>query len=278
MREGLTAGVAGVVVFALAFLYAYWQAILPMIADWRTDPNYSHGFLVPLIAAYVAWERRQEILAATRKPSSSGLALVGGGLILFLIGHLAGVNFTKQFSMLLVIAGAILFTAGKDVLRIVKFPIAYLVFMLPLPYLLYDAVAFPLKLLVSWVSVASLRLLGIPVTRDGNIISLAATTLEVTDACSGIRSIISLLALSVALAYFTQKSWPHKVTLVVLSLPIALVANAFRVIATGILASRYGAVVAQGFFHELAGIVIFGVATVLLLAASYALNRLGRDE
>lgn len=261
---------------AAVFTYVYWSAIRYMVSVWYEDPNYSHGFLIPLVSAYLVWDRRRELAAVARRPSPWGLALIGGGLCLFLLGHLSGENFTKLFSMLPVIAGTICFTVGPGFLRIIAFPFGFLVFMLPVPYLLYNAAAFPLKLFVSWVSVLVLQSLGIQVVRDGNLITLSTTTLEVADACSGIRSIISLLALSAVLAYSAQKGWFRQVSLVVLSVPIAVVANSFRVIVTGILADRYGAGVALGFLHEFAGVAIYALAIVLLLIASLALNKLGR--
>ena len=148
--------------------------------------------------------------------------------------------------------------------------------MIPLPYLIYDSVAFPLKLLVSKVSVQFLSFIGILVLREGNIIHLASTTLEVADACSGIRSIISLLALSTAIAYLTQKGWIKRVILVVLAVPIAVFVNAVRVIVTGILAERYGAEAAEGFFHEFAGLVIFGIAIVMLIGSAIILGKMKR--
>ena len=145
--------------------------------------------------------------------------------------------------------------------------------MIPLPYILYDSVAFPLKLMVSKISVEFLSFIGILVLREGNIIHLADTTLEVADACSGIRSIISLLALSTAIAYITQKGWIKRTVLIISAVPIAVFVNAVRVIVTGVLAEKYGAKAAEGFFHEFAGLVIFGLAIFLLIILSIVMAR-----
>ena len=152
--------------------------------------------------------------------------------------------------------------------------------MIPLPYLIYDSIAFPLKLFVSRISVDALSSLGVLVVRDGNIIHLTDITLEVADACSGIRSIVSLLALSTALAYLTQNGWIKRSVLILLAIPIAIVVNAIRVIGTGILADKYGAKAAEGFFHEFAGIMIFGVAIVLLFLSAVILGKInaGRKD
>ena len=262
-------------IFFLTFVFFFWKTIYGMVMDWYLDDNYSHGFLIPVISGYLLWQRREDIQAVNVRPSALGLPLFVAGLTLFLFGHVAGEAFTMRLSMLVVAASAILFCGGAPLFGTVAFPFFYLVFMIPLPYILYDAVAFPLKLFVSRYSVEFLALVGIPVYREGNVINLVNTTLEVADACSGIRSIVSLLALATALAYFTQKGWVKQVILVVLSLPIAIFANGIRVIGTGILATYYGAKAAEGFFHEFAGLVIFGVAMALLMLSSFILGKIG---
>jgi exosortase len=245
-----------------------------MIIQWYNDPNYSHGFLIPLISGYLLWQRKDSLRSVVPIPSNIGLAVVIFGLGIYLIGNVAGELFTMKISMLVVLAGTILFARGMEFFKSISFPFLYLLFMIPLPYLLYDSVAFPLKLFVSKVSVEFLSFIGILVMREGNIIHLANTTLEVADACSGIRSIISLLALSTAIAYLTQKGWIKRVILIVLAVPIAVFVNSIRVIVTGILAERYGAEAAEGFFHEFAGLVIFGIAIVMLIASAILLKKI----
>ncbi len=264
-----------IVIFLFAFGFLYWQTVYGMVMDWYVDENYSHGFLIPLISGYLLWQRKDVIKNVTLSPSSTGLPIVLMGLAVYLVGNVAGESFTMRISMLVVLMGTILFGYGSTLFKTVSFPFFYLIFMIPLPYIFYDSIAFPLKLLVSKYSVGFLKIIGIPVLREGNVIQLVNTTLEVADACSGIRSIISLLALSMALAYFTQRGWIKKWILVVLAIPIAIFANSIRVIGTGILADRYGAGVAEGFFHEFAGLVIFGVAMVMLISSAFILGRLG---
>lgn len=262
-------------VFLVAFALLYAGAIQGMVLDWYHDENYSHGFLIPLVSGYLVWQRLDELREVELRPTALGLLVALGGIALFLFGMLAGESFTMRFSMLVVLAGAILFGYGAGLMKAVAFPFAYLLYMIPLPYILYDSIAFPLKLMVSKYSVAFLKLIGIPVMREGNVINLVSTTLEVADACSGIRSIVSLLALATALAYFSQRGWLKRTILIFSALPIAIFANGVRVIGTGILATRYGAAAAQGFFHEFAGLVIFGVAMALLLLTSYFLGKIG---
>ena len=275
MRRDKILKLLSIVIFILVFGFLYWKTLYGMVMDWYVDENYSHGFLIPLISGYLLWQRKDVIKNVTLSPSNTGLPIVLMGLAVYLVGNVAGESFTMRISMLVVLMGTILFGYGITLFKTVSFPFFYLIFMIPLPYIFYDSIAFPLKLLVSKYSVGFLKIIGIPVLREGNVIQLVNTTLEVADACSGIRSIISLLALSMALAYFTQKGWIKKWILVLLAIPIAIFANSIRVIGTGILANRYGAGVAEGFFHEFAGLVIFGVAMVMLIFSAFILGRLG---
>lgn len=261
-------------IFFAVLSVLYYGPVVSMVGEWYTDENYSHGFLIPLISGYLAWQRRDAIAKSPISPANTGIIFVALGLMLFLLGNVAGENFSMRFSLLVVVAGAIIFAYGYGFFGSMLFPYMYLFFMLPLPFILYDAVAFPLKLMVTDYSVAALKLFGIPVLRDGNIIELTNITLEVADACSGIRSIVSLLALSTAFAYFTQDGLLKRLILVSLAIPIAIIANAIRVIGTGLLASKIGAAAAQGFFHEFAGLVIFGMAIVMLIGAAYVLKKI----
>lgn len=274
VRINYTAALGGIF-FIAAFAYLYWQAIGGMVYDWEVDPNYSHGFLVPAISGFIVWQKREKLAGLPVQRAWSGLPVVLLGMGLFLVGNIAGESFTMRFSMLVVLGGSLLFVFGWPVFKELLFPYAFLIFMVPLPYILYDSIAFPLKLMISEYSVATLKMLGIPVLREGNIIHLTTTTLEVADACSGIRSIISLLALAAAMGYFFLERFWKQAVLLALAIPIAVLANAIRVIGTGILASRYGGKVAEGFFHEFAGLAIFGVAMVMLMGSSALLSKIG---
>jgi exosortase len=261
-------------IFITAFVALYWKDISIMVSDWYNDPNYSHGFLIPFVSGYFVWQKRDTLKQAALKSSRAGLAVVVAGLLLYLAGTLSGELFSMKLSMLIVLAGSVLYVFGSEVFRIVLFPLGYLVFMIPLPYLLYDSIAFPLKLFVSKYSVDFLSAVGVLALREGNIIHLADITLEVADACSGIRSIISLLAMSTALAYVSGTGWLGRAVLVFFAIPVAIVVNALRVVGTGILAERYGSDIAQGFYHEFAGLVIFGVAIAILIVAAVLLRKI----
>ncbi len=251
----------------------YHDVIINMATQWYNDPNNSHGFLVPLISAYLLWEKREDIKEADIVPSNFGIIVLLFGILLLIVGNIAAELFTMRFSMIVVMAGLIIFLAGFTLFRVVLLPLGYLILMIPIPYILYNAVAFPLKLFAAKSAVAFLRLIEIPVYRDGNIIALAQTTLEVADACSGIRSLMSLIALGIALSFFTQRGWPRRILLVVFAVPVAIFVNVMRVIITGILAHYYGEKAATGFFHEFSGFVMFAVAMGMLIALSLALSR-----
>lgn len=254
---------------------AYWTVVPGMVSDWNNDPNYSHGFLVPLIAGYFAWQKWPELKRLPVRPSNAGLLLVIGSLLLLIFGFAGTEYFTMRSSLVFLLAGIILFWFGWAIFKGLLLPVGFLLFMVPLPYIVYDAMAFPLKLLVAKFSVAALKLMGIAVLREGNIIMFPQTVLEVADACSGLRSLMSLLALAVAYAVFSQKSNLMRVIMVLSAVPIAIATNMFRVIATGVLAQYYGAAAAEGFFHEFAGLAVFALAMVLLFLLGALLRKVG---
>lgn len=261
-------------VLLLPLLAAVYATVVPsMVGQWSDDPNYSHGFLVPLIAGYFLYQKWPELKSVPIRPSNSGLPLILGSLALLVVG-IAGVEyFTMRVSLVFLLAGIVLYWFGWQVLKVLALPIGFLLFMVPLPYIVYDAAAFPLKLFITKVSVFVLKAVGIIVWREGNIIMFPQTVLEVADACSGLRSLMSLLALSVALAFFTQKNNLKRIVLVLSAIPIAIFTNMLRVIVTGFLAQYYGAAAAEGFFHEFAGMAVFAMAMVLLVGFGALLRK-----
>ncbi|ACH38819.1 exopolysaccharide synthesis membrane protein H (exosortase) [Citrifermentans bemidjiense Bem] len=251
----------------------YWSVVPEMVQQWYEDENYSHGFVVPLIAGYFAYERRKDLASVLAEPWWPGLLLVVAGLMQLVVGWLGTEFFTMRSSLVVTLCGMTLFLLGKRLFRLMLLPLAYLLFMVPLPYIIYDMVAFPLKLFVTRVSIATLKLMGVVVMREGNIIMLPFTTLEVADACSGIRSLISLLALAVAYAFFLEMGQLRRGLLILAAIPIAISANALRVIGTGVLAQYWGARAAEGFFHEFAGLAVFVVAIALMIGLGSLLSR-----
>jgi exosortase len=265
-------------VFELLFLmlllgFVYHSIIYEMILDWKKDDNYSHGFLVPFIAAYLAYMRKDDLLAAVVRPCNAGVALIAMGLGVLFLGWLGSEYFTQRSSFVIIIAGSVLYLLGWEVFKILLAPLCYLLLMVPIPYIIYDAAAFPLKLLVTEVSVLSMKALGIVVWQEGNILMFPNITLEVADACSGLRSIMSLLALGAAYAFVLHTKTRDRVILILSTLPIAIFTNCLRVIATGILAQYFGSAAAEGFFHEFAGLFVFGAAVVMFVALGASLKR-----
>jgi len=266
-----TIALFGVLLLLLAIVYA--DTFQGLYFDWSNDENYSHGFLVPAISAYFAWQVRDELQRLTIKPLNSGLLIILFALLVLFAGVSSQVDFALRTSFVFLLCGIVLFLLGWQWFKTLSLPLGFLFFMIPLPYIVYDSMAFPLKLFVAKFSVITLKLMGVIVLREGNIIMFPETVLEVADACSGLRSLMSLLALGVALAVFTQDKKSMRILLVLLTVPIAILTNMLRVIGTGFLAQYYGAAAAEGFFHEFAGMGVFLLAMVLLFVSSGLLRK-----
>ena len=260
-RFGVLAA-GGASVAAFAFLYV--DVLRKLVSDWANDDNYSHGFLIVPIAAYLVWERRAELIAARPSPSALGLVIVAISLMMLVAGQLGAELFLTRVSLIGVLAGSVLFLYGWEHLRVVWFPLAFLLLMIPIPAIIFNQIAFPLQLLASRFGETVLRLFDVPVLREGNVITLANTQLEVAEACSGIRSLISLLTLGIVYGYFTDKRFLVRLAIALSTIPVAIVANGLRVAGTGIAAYHYGDEAAQGFFHEFSGWVVFVVSLVML--------------
>jgi exosortase len=261
------------VLLAVPCAWLYAPVVSKLVHDWSRDENYSHGFLIVPLAAWFAWQQRARLSAAAARPSVLGLVVICAALGLVIVGRLGAELFLTRISLLLMVAGAILFLHGWHHLRVLTFPLLFLLLMVPLPAIVFNQIAFPLQLLASRVGTAGIQACAVPVLREGNVIVLADTSLEVAEACSGIRSLVSLLTLSILYGYFTDPR-PWMRTLIALStIPIAIAANAARVTGTGVLAHYYGPEAASGFFHTFSGWLVFVVAFVLLFLVSRALAR-----
>lgn len=260
----------------LPLLAAMYYSIVPdMVKEWYQDENCSHGFFVPIIAGCFLWQRWPDLKTRLVKPDMFGLVVIMWGLFQLLVAWFGVEYFTMRTSLIILLAGMILFWFGREILKGMAMPLGYLIFMVPLPYIIYDMLAFPLKLFVTKVSVAFLKLVGVVVMREGNIIMFPTTTLEVADACSGMRSLISLLAISVAYAFMMRTSNVRRWVIIFSAIPIAVATNMLRVIVTGILAQWWGGKAAEGFFHEFAGGAVFVLAIVMLFAFGQMLQRAG---
>ena len=269
--------VALLVVLAGCFGYLYQDVIAKLVHDWYIDENYSHGFLIVPIALYFVWERRKRLREAIPEPSLWGILVVLGSMALLLAGILGSELFLTRISILGTIAGVTLFLYGWNHLKIMLLPIAFLILMIPIPAIIFNQIAFPLQLLASRFGELALVACQIPVLREGNVIHLANTSLEVAEACSGIRSLISLLTLGIVYGYFTDSRLWVRITLMLGTIPIAIAANGIRVAGTGIAAHFYGEAAAQGFFHSFSGWIIF-IAAFIMMFILYRIIALIRPE
>jgi len=254
-------------------LWLDWSTITRLVGQWMHDPNFSHGFFVPLFAGFVVWQRRRRLARLQAHPSWFGLALIALALTLLVLGQLGAENFLARFSILLQLAGVVVLFLGWNFFRALLFPWASLLLMIPIPTLILSQVTFPLQLLVSQVSADALDLLGVPVALEGNILRLAKMPLEVAEACSGIRSLISLITLAVIYGYLTETRVWVRWLLAFASVPIAIAANSVRIIGTGLLVQYWDAEKAEGYFHASWGLIIF-VVSLLMLYALHGLIRL----
>jgi exosortase len=260
----------------LAFLYA--AVLQGLVLQWWSDPDYGHGFFIPVLAVYILWRRRHELLATEVRPANFGLVVVAAGICLLFLGSLGAELFTSRISLLVVGMGLILFLGGWKVLQAVSFPVAFLIFMIPIPAILYSEITFPLQLLASRLAGSWLELVHVPVLRDGNVLVMSNYSLEVVEACSGIRSLVSLVALAVAYGYFAERRLWVRFLLALLMVPVAIFTNAGRIVIAGVSAHRFGPSAGDGFLHQFWGWLIFVTALVFLFFTHRVLRPLGKSE
>jgi exosortase len=254
-----------VAILGALLLGLYAGTLGHLIGQWWQDPNFSHGFFVPVFSAFVLWQEREGLQRLIPQPSWSGLPLLACALCIMIIGQLGAELFLARISFLLVLAGLTVLFLGWNFLRAVSFPLAFLLLMIPIPNIIFNQITFPLQLLASKVAGIVLPLLGVPILREGNVINLPAMALEVAEACSGIRSLMSLVTLAIIYGYLTEKRIAMRVALAVASVPIAVAANSVRIIGTGLLVQYWDPEKAEGFFHASWGWIIFVVSMALLL-------------
>jgi len=253
---------AAVLVALTAWLYA--PIIVKLVNQWWSDPNFSHGFFVPLFSAFVLWQNRKRVRQAPRKPSLWGLPILLTALLMLILGVFGAELFLSRVSLIVLLVGTVVFFQGWQVLRAVLFPLLLLVLMVPIPAIIFSQITFPLQILASKLAAWSLPLLGVPVFREGNVINLPAMPLEVAEACSGIRSLMTLTTLAIMYGYLLEKRAAIRVILALASLPIAVLANGFRILGTGLLVQYWDPDKAEGFFHGFSGWLIFVVSILLL--------------
>ena len=264
----------GLAIAALVIVL-YAPILMQMVMQWWQDPDYGHGFFVPLFSGYVLWRQRGQWMKGIINPSNFGLLVMLGAVGLLLAGSLGAELFTSRFSLLVLLTGLTLFLAGWRVLRDVSFPLGFLIFMIPIPAIIYNQITFPLQLLASRFGAFWLELVQVPVLRDGNVLILSNYSLEIVEACSGIRSLMALVTLATAYGYFLEPRRWVRCALVVLMVPTAIVSNGIRIMGAGVLAHRFGPAAAEGFLHEFSGWVIFLVALSLMFVWHWTLRQIG---
>lgn len=259
--------------FAVLLIAAFGPALLGLVNQWYNDEDMGHGFFVPVVAGYVVWLNREKLLSMPWRGNGLGLVLMLWAAFQLLVGTLGAELFLQRTSFVFSLTGMVLFLGGWAVLKELSFPLILLCFMIPLPAVIYNQITFPLQLFASAVAEQVLGLIGIPVLREGNVLELASQKLSVVEACSGIRSLLSLTFLSLVYGFFFDKKPWMRWVLLAATIPIAIIANASRVTFTGIL-SEINQEFASGFFHLLEGWVIFIVALALLVAFHRIVNKI----
>jgi len=249
--------------------WLYVPILVPLVKQWWSDPNFSHGFFVPLFVGFLLWQDRDRLAAVPQAPSSWGLPFIIVGLLTLLLGVFGAELFFSRVSLVPLIGGLVIFFLGWKMLRAVLFPLLFLILMIPIPTIILNQITLPLQILASKLAAWSLPLCGVPVLREGNIINLPAMPLEVADACSGIRSLLSLTTLAVMYGYLLETRVWLRVALALASVPIAVAANGFRIFGTGLLVQYWDPDKAQGFFHEFSGWLIFVVSLLLLFGVHW---------
>jgi exosortase len=302
------------IAIALALVFVYFTALLKLGGDWWNDENYSHGLLIPFVIGYILWQERERFPQTRTRPAALWGAVGVGVSLLALWAGVAGAElFVQRVSFVLMIASVLIYFWGFRLLRLTAVPLSLLILSIPIPQIVFNRIAFPLQLFASRCAVSAMSFFNIPVLRQGNIIELMPLgssepkKLAVVEACSGIRSLMTLVTLAVVFAYFTKpKDSPtnfslsqtsedssankhdklksvgrflssftfwRSLILIAAAVPIAILTNALRVSGTGVLAHYYGTRVADGFFHTFSGWVIYIAAAVLLFATGWVLDR-----
>jgi exosortase len=259
-------------IIAALLCVLYYRVAFKLVYDWYTIPDYSHGFLVPLFAAFLVWDKRKMLSATPVKQTWSGIALVVFAIAVLILGVYGVELFTARMSFVFLLTGLIWTFFGWAMVRALQFPLLVLVLAIPFPAIVFNQITFPLQLLASRIASDVLPLLGVPTLHEGNVIELPIMKLEVAEACSGIRSLMSLFTLAVFYGYFLEKTTSRRVILALASIPIAVTANVVRIVGTGLCVQYWDPDKALGFFHEFSGWVMFVVSLFCLYLVHRAMR------
>lgn len=247
------------------FLLAYIPTFIWMWDRWfARDSYYSHGILIPFVTIFLIWQKREELALVERAKSAWGLPLIIAGMLMHAFASLMRVYFISGFSMLIVLIGLILFFYGIAVFRKILFPVLFLIFMIPIPLIIITNISFNMKIFAAKIATTVLNYSGIPAVRDGSVIRMRHAQVVVDDVCSGLRSLISLMALGSIFAYWMKSKMTKRCILFATTVPIAIITNVFRVIFLSSVAEIWGVQYASGILHDVSGFLVFALAFVLL--------------
>jgi exosortase len=255
-------------------LWAYWPALAAMVRRWFQDPQYSHGFLVPLFALTLLWTRKRHAANMALRPSWWGVPILAASALLRLAGAFIYLDWLDAVSFLVSIAGVVVVLGGGTAWRWSWPALAFLLFMLPLPFQLEAALSHPLQRLATEASTYCLQTLGLPALAQGNVIVIDDLRIGVLEACNGLSMLLTFFALSTAAALVIRRPLPTKLTIVGSAVPIALILNVVRITVTGVLHQTVGSTIANAVFHDLAGWIMMPLALALLWLELLVLDRL----
>jgi exosortase len=264
-------GILAAIVFAAA-AFLYWPVVTKLVRDWWGDADYTHAFVVVPLAAFLAWQRRGDWVRTSRNPSAIGLLVVIAAFALLAAGTLGSELFLTRISLIIGASGVVVFLFGWRHLRLLAFPIALIVLAIPIPTVLMTQLLLSLQLWASRIAEETLWVTNVPVLREGNVLVLPNASLEVAEACSGIRSLMALVTVGLVVARFTGGGWMPRTAVVLSAIPIAVLLNGLRVAATALIVRSYGVAAMTSFLHELIGWVMFVVAFVLMAACARAIG------
>lgn len=261
--------------FGALLILCYWPILYRMGNQWATDENMGHGFFVPIFAGFIAWQRREELMAEPRKPNILGLFVVAFGGLLSVIATLGAELFTARLSFVIALFGTILYLGGTRWIKVLLFPLILLLFMIPIPAIIYSALTMKLQNLASELGELMITAMGIPVLREGNVLRIPSQPLDIAEACSGIRSLMTLLFMALVISYFTDKKVWMRWALLIATVPIAILANGMRVAITAYL-SEINTQLASGGYHEAEGFLVYFVDIAALLGVHRLINIIGK--
>ena len=260
------------ILFIPLVLIFYSNTIVWLVESWMYNEYYSHGFLVPIISGYIVWNMRKELISIEKKPSQFGLVLFAAGIIIQGISVLWTIRFLSGISLLLTLAGAIIYLYGWEFMKKIRFPFLFLVLMIPVPFIYL--ITSPAQMISVLATTNLANLIGIPVVRDGLLITIPAGAFEVGVECSGINSSISLFMIGIIFAYVLEGSNLMKTTILISTIPLALAGNILRITSILVVADKYGQEAAINYFHDFSSLLLFSVALSGLFLVGRCFGRL----